>query len=478
MSLTLKEYITGVHNGSLDHKKILLSYLEKAKMQDTYNAFVRIHDDYVNAHGSDLSLLPLAWAPIGMKDIFMTKWYETTCCSKILQWYIPGYSSSVFEKLEQAWWCMIGKTNMDEFAMGASNETSCFGVVKNPHDESRIAGGSSGWSAAAVAADLCLWAFATDTWWSIRLPAALCGIVWVKATYGRTSRYGVQAMASSLDHIGVLTKTVEDAVILMSAVSGQDDHDATSIPFTEEEQQSRNDALSRSDLNNKKIAVPKQFFNEWMDPDVKKTCLETIAYLESQWASVDRIDLPIVDYAVPTYYIITPAEVSTNMARFDGIRFGLQWNPENFESLHHYYANIRAEWFGSEVKRRILTGAYVLSAWFYDAYYRKALAVRAQMRRDFAKIFNQYDAVVSPTSPEVAWKIGEKINDPVKMYLADIYTAIANLVGNPAMSVPCGWVEKDGKKLPVGFQIMTWMRDEATMFGIGRVVERKEMERK
>lgn len=472
MSLTLKEYIRGVRAGTHDPQTVQASYLDKASTQDEYNAFVRLHADYMADKWVEMRDLPLAWAPIAMKDIFMTKGYETTCCSAILQGYIPSYESTVFAKLAAAGGCMLGKTNMDEFAMGASNETSYFGVVKNPHDPTRIAGGSSGGSAAAVAADLCLGAFATDTGGSIRLPAALCGIVWVKATYGRTSRYGVQAMASSLDHIGVLTKTIDDAVLLLEQVSGQDPHDATTIPFTEQERSAWHEALTWTDLKGKKIAVPQQFFDAWLDEDVKKCCLDTIAYLSEKWAEIDRIDLPIVQYAVPTYYIITPAEVSTNMARFDGIRFGLQGDTGEFDRIHDYYAHIRAQGFGSEVKRRILTWAYVLSAWFYDAYYRKALAVRTQMRREFAALFQKYDAIVSPVSPEVAWKIGEKVNDPVKMYLADIYTAVANLVGNPAISVPCGVVEKEGKQLPVGFQIMSALRDEATSFGIGKIVEK------
>lgn len=472
MSLTLSQYITEIKHGNRDAKTTVLSYLAKARTEDHYNAFVRLHPMYVASHFEKMTSLPLAWAPLGIKDIFMTKWHETTCCSKILQWYIPSYSSTVFEKIEQAGWCMLGKTNMDEFAMGTSNETSFFGVVKNPHDLTRVAWWSSGWSAAAVAADLCLGAFGTDTGGSIRLPASLCGVVGVKGTYGRTSRYGVQAMASSLDHIGVFAKTIQDAELLLSSISGQDPHDATSIPFTQSEATSRKEACTRTDCRAKKIAIPEQFFDEWIDKDVKQVCLEAIDYLKKQGAEITRIDLPVLSYSVPTYYILCPAEVSTNMARFDGVRFGLQWDTSEFERMYEYYASIRAAGFGTEVKRRILTGAYVLSAWFYDAYYRKALAVRAWMRREFAKLYTVYDAIICPTSAEVAWKIGEKIDDPIKSYLADLYLIPANLVWCPALSVPCGFVEKDWKKLPVGLQIITAHRDEATMFGIGSVVER------
>lgn len=461
----------GVRDGTIDPQGIIKTYLEKVTHDDRYNAFVRVHADYVERSIDDALSKPLAGAPIAIKDIVLTKWYETTCCSAMLQGYVPPYSATVFEKLQVAGGLMIGKTNMDEFAMGASNETSFFWPVKNPFDETRVTGGSSGWNAAAVAADLCLGAVGTDTGGSIRQPAALCWVVWAKATYGRTSRYGVQAMASSLDHIGVLTKTVEDAVILMSHMSGKDDHDVTTIPFTAEEQESRQRALKRDNLRGKHIAVPQQFFGEGLDEGVKQCCLETIEYLRSQWAEVEWIDMPILEYSVPTYYIICPAEVSTNMARFDGVRFGLQEQTEWFDRIYDYYAHIRDKGFGSEVKRRILTGAYVLSAGFYDAYYRKATAVRKQMIREFDTLFQQFDAVVWPTSPEVAWKIGEKVDDPVKMYLADIYTIPANLVGNPALSVPCGFVEKEGKQLPVGFQIMTKHRDEATMWGIGKMVE-------
>jgi len=365
---------------------------------------------------------------------------------------------------------MLGKTNMDEFAMGSSNENSCFWPVKNPHDVNRVSGWSSGGSAVAVAADLCLAALWTDTWGSVRLPAALCGVVWTKATYGRVSRYGVQAMSSSLDHIWTLTKTVEDAVLLMSTLSGQDPKDATTIPFTSQEAQDRKAALQWKDLRNRRIAVPKQFFDEGLDEEVKQICLSTIQQLEEQGAIVEWIDLSLVTSGIPVYYILSPAEVSTNMARFDGVRFGLQDETVDKDSIYAYYTSIRSEGFGEEVKRRILIGSYVLSAWFYDAYYRKALAVRAQMKREFAKLFGSYDAIVWPTSPEVARKIGEKIDDPVKMYLADIYTVLANIVWNPAISVPIWFIKKEGKQLPVGFQVMTKQRDEATMFGIGNKV--------
>lgn len=471
MSLTLKEYITGVKNGSLDAKKILLSYVEKAKTQDSYNAFVRVHDEYVTAHWDDLASLPLAWAPIGIKDIFMTKGYETTCCSKILQWYVPEYSSSVFEKLEQAWACMIGKTNMDEFAMGWSNEHSCFWPVRNPHDAERISWWSSWWSAAALAADLCLAALWTDTGWSIRQPASFCGVVGTKGTYGRTSRYGVQAMASSLDHIGVFTKTVDDAVLMMKTMSGQDDHDATSIETFTEELVSREQALTRENISGKRFALPREWMSEGLDQQVKQAIEMTCDYLRKQWATIDLIDLPVLNSAIAAYYILCPAEVSTNMARFDGLRFGLQGETSDYERIHDYYASIRSQWFGDEVKRRILTGAYVLSAGFYDAYYRKAIALRDQMRTVFTTLFQTYDAIVGPTVPVLPRKIGSNV-DPIQEYLLDLCTIPANLTWTPAMSVPCGFAGVDGKKLPIGFQIMTKYRDEATMFGIARMVER------
>lgn len=477
MSLTVKEYITWVHNGSLDPQKMLWTYVEKAKSHDRYNAFVRLHDDYVADHAHDLFSLPLAGTPIGVKDIFMTQWYETTCCSTILQWYIPGYSSSVFTKLEQAWCCMIGKTNMDEFAMGWSNEHSFFWPVCNPYDEERISGGSSWWSAAAVAADLCLAALGTDTGGSIREPASFCGVVGTKGTYGRTSRYGVQAMASSLDHIGVFTKTVEDAVLMMQTMSGKDEHDATTIETTEEERVAWNDALTWDSLHGKHFALPRERMDEGIDPQVKKTIESTVAFLRTQWAIIDSIDLPLLKSAIAAYYVLCPAEVSTNMARFDGVRFGLQGDTAWHDRIHDYYAAIRSQWFGDEVKRRILTGAYVLSAGFYDAYYRKAVGVRNQMRAQCNALFWQYDAIIGPTVPVLPWKIGSNI-DPVQEYLLDLCTIPANLTGTPAMSVPCGFAEIDGKKLPIGFQIMTKYRDEATMFGVARVVERMGREEK
>lgn len=366
---------------------------------------------------------------------------------------------------------MIGKTNMDEFAMGWSNEHSFFWPVCNPYDEERISGGSSWWSAVAVATDLCLAALGTDTWGSIRQPASFCGIVGTKGTYGRTSRYGVQAMASSLDHIGVFTKTVEDAVIMMQTMSGKDEHDATTLETTSEELQSREDALKRESLEWKRFALPREWINEGIDPHVRQTIESTCDFLRTKWAVIDLIDLPVLNDAIAAYYILCPAEVSTNMARFDGVRFGVQWDTAQFERIHDYYAAIRSQGFGDEVKRRILTGAYVLSAGFYDSYYRKAVALRDQMRNAFARLFAQYDAVIWPTVPVLPRKIGSNI-DPVQEYLLDLCTIPGNLTWTPAMSVPCGFADVDGKKLPIGFQVMTKYRDEATMFGVARVVEK------
>lgn len=470
MSLTLVEYIAGVRAWSIDPRKTLQEYIQKIKAGDQYNAFVRVHEPYIDMHIDDFSSRPLAGAPIGVKDIFMTKWYETTCCSQILQWFTPGYSSTVFENIEVAGWCMVGKTNMDEFAMGWSNEHSCFWPVRNPHDLERISGGSSGGSAVAVATDMCLAALGTDTWGSIREPASFCGVVGTKWTYGRTSRYGVQAMSSSLDHIGVFTKTVEDAVVMMEIMSGKDPHDATSIPTTQEEVTARKDALHRNSLAWKRLALPREWMDEWVDSAVKEAIEHTCAYLREQGAVVELVDLPILKAAIAAYYIICPAEVSTNMARFDGVRFGLQGDTSAFERMHDYYASIREKGFGAEVKRRILTWAYVLSAGFYDAYYRKAIWVRDQMRHAFADLFTTYDAIVGPTVPVLPRKIGSNV-DPVQEYLLDLCTIPANLTGTPAMSVPCGFAEIDWKKLPIWFQIMTADRDEATMFGIGNVVE-------
>lgn len=451
MSLTLTEYINRVRDGSLDAKQVAQDYLTKIA-DDTTNSFVTTHPSYVKDHSDDFSHKPLAWAPIGIKDIIMTKGYETTCASSILKGYVAPYSATCIENLEQAGWLMIGKTNMDEFACGASGETSVYWPTKNPHDLTRIPWGSSSWSAASVAADLCIASLGTDTGWSIRLPAALCGLVWVKPTYGRVSRYGVQSMTSSFDQVGTFTKTVDDAAILLEAIAGQDDRDAQTSKlstFTSWWYSPQTTTF----LRDKKFALPKQYLDEGLDPAVKEQLMLVVETIRSTWWIVEQVDMPILSYAVPIYYIIVPAQLSTNLARFDGIRYGKSKATDQFATIFDYYAAIRDGGFGDEVKRRILTGTYVLSAWFYDAYYAKALAAKKKMTVEMTKLLRDYDAIIGPTGPTPAWKIGEKIDDPIAMYLTDVYTCPANIAWLPAVSLPTSTVVEDWVTLPAGMQL-------------------------
>ena len=471
MNLTLAEYITRVEDGSLSPDDVIYYYLTQA-WEDPCNAWVRLHNDYALKNKDAFSSKRFHAAPIAVKDNFMTQWYETTCASKILQWYKAPYTATCIGKLEEAGWLMIGKTNMDEFAMWASNEQSAFGSAKHHLDHARVPWWSSWGSAIAVAADQCIASLGTDTWWSVRLPASLCGIVGMKPTYGRISRYGVQAMAASLNQVWVLTKTVEDSVLLLDAISGHDPNDAVTIDRGDE-QQAWFDQLQRTDLQWVRLALPKQFFGEWLEGNVKEVCKQSIGLLQEAWAIVEEVDLPILQYVVPTYYIIVPAEVSTDMARFDGIRFGHQDDTMNYDSIFDYYEAIRKEWFGDEVKRRIIIWSYVLSAWFYDAYYHRAQQVRQKMKETMKKVFQDYDAVIWPTSPSVAWKRWDKVDDPVQMYLMDVYTAVANLLWLPAISVPVWTVNEEGVDLPVGFHIMSASWKEDSMFGIASVLEKK-----
>jgi aspartyl-tRNA(Asn)/glutamyl-tRNA(Gln) amidotransferase subunit A len=384
------------------------------------------------------------------------------------QWYIPPYSADCFERLEAIGWCMIGKCSMDEFAMWWANENPHYGPCKNPHDHMRISWWSSWWSAAAVANDECLAALGTDTWWSVRQPAALCGVVGAKPTYGRVSRFGVQSMASSLDQVWTLAKTVEDAAIVLKWIAWYDERDSTS--------QAQADKWIMDGLDAGvqwlKFALPKQYLSEWIDDDVKQSVLHTVEQLKAQWATIDEIDLPLLSYWIPAYYILMPAEAHSNLSRFDGMRFGHQWDTKEFDTIYDYYATVRDQWFGDEVKRRILTWAYVLSAGFYDAYYSQAKRFQVTLRNQLNTAFWAYSAIIGPTSPVPAWKIGEKSNDPIANYLADIYTVTANLAGLPALSVPISPVERDGISLPVWFQIMTKARDESMMFRIWNSIEK------
>jgi len=473
MDLTLKAYIEGVQSWKLKVENVVNEYLEKAKkLNEKYNAFTRFHEDYVQKNLTAFKDLPLHGAPIGVKDIILTKWYISSCGSKMLENYVSPYSATCFVNLEKHWWLMLGKTNMDEFAMGSSTETSYFGITKNIYGTDRVPGGSSWWSAAAVAADMCIAALGTDTWGSIRQPAALCGIVGLKPTYGMVSRYGVQSMASSLDQVGVLTKTVEDAEILLNAIRGFDERDSNSDKRAD-------DDFWIFDVKKFKIAVPKEVITEGLNANVKARFLETVEKLRDQGIQIDEVSLPILSYALPIYYTLCPAEVSTNLARFDGIKFGLQGDTmgddpaagDGASSIVKYYEKIRSEGFGDEVKRRILLGTFVLSSANYEWYYLRAQKAREQLIVDMDNIFSAYDIILTPTSPEAAWKIWAKSEDPLKMYLADFYTIPANIAWIPAMSVPMGTVEDDGEQMPVGIQLMVNRWNEGKIFTLGKVIE-------
>jgi len=405
---------------------------------------------------------PLDGVPVAVKDILVTEGLRTTACSRILGDFIPPYQGTVARKLAEAGAVVVGKTSCDEFAMGSSNENSAFGVVRNPWDETRIPGGSSGGSAAAVAADLCTVALGTDTGGSIRQPASLCGIVGIKPTYGRVSRYGVIAFASSLDQVGPMGRSVADCATLLEAISGHDPRDATSadrpVPVF-------SDAVRRG-VSGLKLGVPKEYFVEGMDPEVEASVREAIASLEAAGAEVVEISLPHTEYALSTYYLIATAEASSNLARFDGVRYGARVDEAG--GLGELYAKTRVRGFGAEVRRRIMLGTFVLSAGYYDAYYLKAQRVRTLIRRDFEAAFERVDAIVTPTSPTTAFAIGDRVEDPLSMYLADIFTLSCNLAGLPGMSVPCG-LSSGG--LPIGLQILGRPWDEETVVAIGGAYE-------
>jgi len=387
----------------------------------------------------------LTGIPIALKDILCTKGIRTTCGSRILETFIPPYDATVVRKLKDDGAVLVGKTNMDEFAMGSSTETSGFGITKNPWDLDRIPGGSSGGSAAAVAADECIASLGSDTGGSIRQPAALCGVVGMKPTYGRVSRFGLTAFASSLDQIGPITKDVEDCAIMMNIISGHDSNDSTSVPA---EVPDYREFLSR-DIRGWTVGIPGEYFIEGIDPEVKAATDKAIKTLAGLGVKCVEISLPHTEYCVAVYYIIAPAEASSNLARYDGVRYGFR-APDG-EDLLDMYKKTRSSGFGAEVKRRIMLGTYSLSSGYYDAYYKKASQVRTLIKLDFDRAFKKCDFILTPTTPTPAFRIGEKVDNPLQMYLFDIFTMSANLTGIPGISVPCGYT-KNG--LPMGIQFM------------------------
>jgi aspartyl-tRNA(Asn)/glutamyl-tRNA(Gln) amidotransferase subunit A len=409
--------------------------------------------------------LPLGGIPVAIKDVINVEGEPCTCASQILQGYVAPYDATVITKLRAAGAIPFGRTNMDEFAMGSSTENSSIRITRNPRDQERIPGGSSGGSAAVVAADEALASLGSDTGGSIRQPAALCGCVGLKPSYGRVSRYGLVAFASSLDQIGPFTHTVEDAALVLQAMAGHDPLDSTSLNLPVPDYS----ATLNDGVRGLKLGVPQEYFVEGMDPQVEARVRAAIEVYRGLGAEIVEVSLPHTKYAVADYYIIATAEASANLARFDGVRYGKR--AEAPRDLADHYGRTRGEGFGKEVKRRIILGTYVLSSGYYDAYYLRAQKVRTLIRRDFEEAFQKVDGLISPTSPVPAFKIGERMADPLQMYLADIFTIAANLAGICGISIPCGDVEVDGKKLPVGLQIMAPSFEEARLLRIARAYE-------
>jgi aspartyl-tRNA(Asn)/glutamyl-tRNA(Gln) amidotransferase subunit A len=409
------------------------------------------------------TLPALGGVPVGIKDVLVTRGVRTTAGSKILGNYVPPYDCTAVARLEAAGAVVLGKLNCDEFAMGSSNENSAWKPVHNPRDLSRVPGGSSGGSAAAVAADTAVVTLGSDTGGSIRQPASFCGVVGLKPTYGRVSRYGLIAFASSLDHIGPFGKTVKDAATVLRTIAGRDPMDSTSaeVPVPDYV------AELEKPVRGLRIGVAKQYLGEGLDPEIRQSIEAAIQKLASLGCEIVEVSLPNTKYAIPTYYIIATAEASSNLARFDGVRYG--YRAADVRNLSQMYRRTRDQGFGAEVKRRIMLGTYALSAGYYDAYYLKAQRVRSLLTRDFDEAFKEVDAIVTPTSPTAAFKLGDRVDDPLAMYLADIYTVTANIAGIPGISVPCG---ETNEKLPIGLQILGKHFDEATILRVAHQYER------
>lgn len=465
---TLKEISEGLNRGDFSSEEITKGFLNRIKTLDKkINSFITVSEERAlqeakmadekrkKEKSTNATTNPLLGIPIAHKDIFCTKGLKTSCGSRMLDNFISPYDATVVQKLKEAGTVLLGKTNMDEFAMGSSSETSFYGPVKNPWDLAAVPGGSSGGSTAAVAASLVPGTTGTDTGGSIRQPAALSGVTGLKPSYGRVSRYGMIAFASSLDQAGPIAKTAEDCALLLQAMAGMDPKDSTSI---DKPVPNYSDALKQS-IKGLKIGLPKEFFNESLNPAMSGIMQDAIKVLEKQGASFHEIQLPNTHLAVPTYYVIAPAECSSNLSRFDGIRFGYRCkDPKNLEDL---YKRSRQEGFGMEVKRRILVGTYVLSAGFFDAYYLQAQRVRKLITNDFLEAFKKVDVILGPTTPAPAFNLGE-ISDPVSMYLCDIYTISVNLAGLPGLSMPGGFINQR----PVGIQLIGNYFDEGRLLNV------------
>jgi len=458
--------ITKIHHGLVNKEfsavEVTQAYLERIKSQDEkIGAFLTLAektalesakkvDDLIN-QGKEIPIL--AGVPCGIKDNILVKGIRCTAGSKILENYRAVYDATCIERLKKSEVVILGKTNLDEFAMGSSTEYSAFKITRNPKDESRVPGGSSGGSAAAVAADEACFALGSDTGGSVRQPASFCGVVGLKPTYGAVSRYGLIAFASSLDQIGPLTKTVEDAEIVFEVIKGKDKRDSTSVELSPKSK--TQSSKPQFKIQNLKIGVPKEYFGEGIDEKVREVIEKTIEKIEKEGAKIEEISLPHTKYAIPCYYLIAPSEAGSNLARYDGIRYGGG-------------LRVREEGFGDEVKRRIMLGTYALSAGYYEAYYLKAQKIRTKIFQDFENAFQKVDLILTPTSPSLPFKIGEKIQDPLKMYLSDVFTIPVNLAGLPALSLPVGEIEG----LPVGLQIISEPFEEEKIFEAGKFIEK------
>ncbi|WPX09534.1 Asp-tRNA(Asn)/Glu-tRNA(Gln) amidotransferase subunit GatA [Anaerocellum danielii] len=470
-SLTAHEVIDLIKKKEVRCQEVVQSVIERIEqVEDKVKAYITITKeealenakkiDEKIAKGEDVGVL--YGLPIALKDNLCTNGIKTTCASKILYNFVPPYDATVVKKLKENHMTLLGKLNMDEFAMGSSTENSAFHTTKNPWDLERVPGGSSGGSAAAVAADEAFFTLGSDTGGSIRQPASLCGVVGMKPTYGRVSRFGLVAFASSLDQIGPLTKDVEDCALAMNIICGHDEYDATSAPidvpdFTK--------ALI-NDVKGLKIGVPREYMEKGINDEVKKAVEKALELLKTLGADYEEFSIPIVEYALPTYYIIASSEASSNLARYDGIKYG--YRTQNYEDLIDLYKKTRSEGFGAEVKRRIMLGTYALSAGYYDAYYKKGLQVRTLIKKAFDEAFQKYDVIITPTSPTTAFKIGERVSNPLEMYMSDICTVPVNIAGLPAISIPCGL---DSNGLPIGLQIIGKAFDEETILRVAYTYE-------
>lgn len=470
-STSALELSTAIKEKRLSAVEAVNTYIDLIEKTDKqFNAFLTIAKDQALARAKDIQarinagaeISPLAGVPIAVKDNISTMGIKTTCASRILEGYTPVFNATVVEKLERAGMIVIGKLNMDEFAMGGSSETSVFGAVHNPWDISRVSGGSSGGSAAAVASGEVLLSLGSDTGGSIRQPCAFCGVTGIKPTYGSVSRYGLIAYASSLDQIGPIGRNIDDCAALLSIISGPDDKDSTCVikkPL---------DFTKTQNLDGVRIGLPKNYFACGIDEDVKNTVLAAAQELKSAGAQIEEFEMPLMDYMVPAYYIIACAEASSNLSRYDGLKYG--YRSANAKTLSEVYRLSRSEGFGLEVKRRIMLGSFVLSSGYYDAYYKKALQVRALIKDAYAQLFKRFDMLISPVAPTTAYKIGENIDDPLKMYMGDIYTVSVNLAGLPAASLPCGF---DRQGLPIGFQLIGDTFSEEKLVNAARIYQHR-----